>query len=86
MLPDKIEKYENGAAGLEIHEIEGEHKYWIKGGVGTLWFDEQGIRDLTILLNALRSEFEYSPRRPWLRIFSFVFLLVIVVAIIVAVT
>jgi hypothetical protein len=50
MIQDPIEVYKNGDAELHIYNFDGIIKYWIRGGVGFIEFNQNNFPSLVELL------------------------------------
>jgi len=50
MIQDPVEIYKNGDAELHIYNIDGIMKYWIRGGVGFIEFNQNNFPSLVELL------------------------------------
>lgn len=50
MIQDPVEVYKNGDAELHIYNFNGIMKYWIRGGVGFIEFNQNNFPALVELL------------------------------------
>lgn len=57
MIPRKTERYENGNAGLEIHDIgQGGKRFWITSGITAIEMNKNELHNLFEILTEFFDE------------------------------